>query len=111
MTGLFSSVCTLHVPESKAIARVLSRLFGNPENAKVIGVSYLKHYPEHANLELLLDVLGPDLATLATTDSHALLNHIHALQRQDFIDGETVIVNNWILSRTEASMCALLVLA
>lgn len=110
-TGLCSDAYNTHILEDAAITRALSNLFTIPENARVIGIRYLKHYPERANLELLLGVLGPDVAALATADDHTLLNHLNALQRQDFIDGETVIVNNWILSRTEASLCALVALS
>ncbi len=110
-TGLFSGACTAHFLESTAFARVLSRLFANPENASVVGMCYLKHYPERADKNLLLGMLGPEFAALAATDDRTLLTHIDALRRQDFIDGRTVIVNNCILSRTEASLCALVALS
>lgn len=90
---------------------MLSRLFTTPENARAIGVQYLKHYPNHTDRNLLLSSLGPEIATHATEDSPTFLKHLDERRRQDFNNGETVIVNNWILSRTEAGLCALLALS
>jgi len=110
-TGLYSAICTAPFLEYTTIVLALSHLFTIPENARAIGIRYLSLYPERADRDLLLGVLGPDIVALAGTDDLALVSHLNALRRQDFIDGKTVIVNNWILSRTEASLCALVALS
>ena len=72
---------------------------------------YLREYPERSDRRLLLADLGLDEAGLGAHDVPSLLRYLRDVQQRDFIAGDTVMVNRWILSRTEASVCALVALS
>lgn len=97
--------------DAAALQRVPFRLFADPANARFVGTRYLKFYPDRALKEFVLQDLGSDFTALALRDDPALEKYIADRQRRDFSRGNTVIVDNWILSRTEASLCALAVLS
>lgn len=97
--------------ELYGITQAICRLFTIPENAKLIGISYLQFNPDRADKELLLKDLGEEITALALGNDPGLRSHISDQQHHDFLHGNTVIVNNWILSRTEASLCALAALS
>ena len=96
---------------SRTLARALAGLFSTPANARAIGVCFLREYPERSDRRLLLAGLGLDAAGLAAHDVPSLRRHLRDLQQRDFVAGDTVMVNRWILSRTEASVCALVALS
>ena len=95
--------------DSRTLARALAGLFSTPASARAIGICYLREYPERSDRRLLLADLG--LAGPGAHDVPSLRRHLHDVQQQDFIAGNTVMVNRWILSRTEASVCALVALS
>lgn len=67
-----------------------------------IGELYLKQVPDENNERKLVSLLPIS----HTSDN----NTIEILQQQitdDYISGETIIVDGWILSKTEARQCAL----
>ena len=67
-----------------------------------IGELYLKQVPDENNERKLVSLLP-----ISDTSDN---NTIEILQQQitdDYISGETIIVDGWILSKTEARQCAL----
>ncbi len=97
--------------DSRTLARTLAGLFSAPACARAIGLCYLRAYPERSDRRLLLTDLGLDAAGLSAHDLPSLRRHLRDAQQRDFIAGDTVTVNRWILSRTEASVCALVALS
>jgi len=80
----------------------------------VIGTAYLEATPSDARLEPLVDqiVAGLDGGTGALRSSQAeLRRRLGRRMRRDFEEDATVCLKGWIVSRTEARLCALTVLA
>ena len=75
-----------------------------------IGNSYLDENPDEKNREHLIDKLlvssNGDLIS-KTADSLTLENLILKKIESDFKNGETIVINGWVLSKTEARQCAL----
>jgi hypothetical protein len=70
----------------------------------VIGCAYLAEHPEERDRKRLLRELDLDVAGAETSRLREML-----VQRQlrDFAFGRVVRVDGWILSETEARLCAL----
>jgi hypothetical protein len=85
------------------VATWLRSMIADLESARRVGQLYLQTAPEDADRDRLLADLFPRLEPQAgdRRDSFA------ACCRQDFADGATVRVDGWVLSRTEARLCAL----
>ncbi len=82
----------------------------NPETIAALGESYRISVPDEDNLEqlrnmLLLDV--KDNVIAEDTDDATLKQLLEERVKSDFDQGETVILDGWILSKTEARQCAL----
>lgn len=92
-------------------ARDLSEMFGTRAGRRVIGRAYLRARPADGNPVALLAAVRSssllaevDLACLPPEGRRAWL----ARQvRQDFREGHTTSVEGWVLSVTEARLCAL----
>jgi hypothetical protein len=82
----------------------LAGIFREPASARAIGRAYLRQAPEEADAARPLDLIHPgDCAALSTTE---LRRAVAARQRADFAAGRTVLLDGWVLSRTEARLCA-----
>jgi hypothetical protein len=83
------------------------------EGARLVGGAYLRCAPQENAVALLgtLAALTKDRGRLDAVEK-GQLGKLIALQRQhEFAAGETVYVDGWILSRTEAQICALVACA
>lgn len=89
---------------------LLSAAWSNPGGARSIGRDYLAQAPEEADPERLNALLFEEetSSSLAPDDLRA---RVQRLRTRDFEAGDTVFVRGWILSRTEARLCALAALA
>lgn len=89
----------------------LTHFFLHKESAKVIGVEYLRVAPMEADVQLLTGLIcsfeEKRRAEFAHADAGKLRILLLRQQRQDFERGRIVNVHGWILSRTEARLCAL----
>lgn len=74
----------------------------DPETINAIGKNYLNRFPGEANEDKLLKLLGAKVEN-ERIDALALKNVIS----NDFKTGQTVVINGWVLSHTEARQCAL----
>lgn len=110
-TALFQS-SLLHAKTTsihdKEINSAISGVFSNTESAKVIGQHYLDNFPFSANKERLLHESGIHDLNRDFADKHTIKKLLIKKQKADFQKGNTVIIENWVLSRSEASLCALL---
>ena len=88
-----------------ALPARLAGLFRHPDSARAVGAAYLRQNPDEADAERLAALLGPDLGE---SEGPALASRLAARQRADFTTGRTVVVEGWVLSLTEARICALL---
>jgi hypothetical protein len=107
-----------HVPgvglfqQAQALAPTqLAALLAHPESAKVIGIEYLRVYPGEADLDILLDLIVSQLAAgeagLFATADHQLRERLDTSIRADFAADRIVKLRGWVLSATEARLCAL----
>ena len=80
-------------------------IFRHQESARAVGRAYLRLAPEEADPARLLALIHPgDAAALAEAE---LRRAVAARQREDFACRRTVLLDGWVLSRTEARLCAL----
>ena len=97
-----------HRPLEVKIAMALS----DGRYAGKLGRVYLDEFPADRDLTRLIDLLFPDLARRpAPVQATALAESLAKRVRQDFVDGNVVSLEGWLLARTEARICALLALA
>ena len=101
------------VPPFRDTARSpLEAVFGHPDSARRIGEAYLSRYPQEADAALLRTRIAgsPEDATRVLDGMRGgeLAGWVRDRQREDFRDGRTVVVDGWMLSSTEARLCALL---
>lgn len=73
----------------------LGSLFTQAGSARTIGAAYLRAYPDAA-----LTARSWPVASLARADVAARVSN-------DFANGRVVMVEGWMLSQTEARLCAL----
>lgn len=90
---------------------IVLTLFSRPEYARDIGHRYIARYPECSDRDTIINELRfPRLAPGGRR--HDTIRHwVEQSQRRDFYEGRTVVVDCWILSRTEACLCALAALS
>jgi hypothetical protein len=93
----------------------LTGLFMHQESAQAIGRAYLQSHPQAADARTLESQIAQSLASdrkqLIAADSRSLSELLAERIRQDFEAEQIVKVQGWILSVTEARLCALTVLA
>jgi len=98
-----------------ADAARLLEAFRQRESAAAVGRAYLATRPEERDAPRLAGAVSRDLrdggCDPATGDRADLRRAVSGRVRQDFADGRTVTVDGWVLSRTEARLCALAALA
>ena len=81
-----------------------SRLFPSPHPARRVAQSYVASVPEAGeSARRLLDSLRERLPA----EPNALRAHLSARIRREFASGDVVIVDGWLLARTEADACLL----
>lgn len=98
--------------------RQVLHVFPQLRHTHAVGTRYLSLYPEEASTDFLLARLCEDkvvfnviLKSNKRYPSDELVLAFDAKIREDFAQEDTVQVAGWILSRTEARLCALAALA
>jgi hypothetical protein len=90
----------------------LAGLFAPLRDAHRLGLIYLQQHPVEAHAEVLARLVTgrawADVLPMAPAD---LTRAITARQAVDFAAGHVVALDGWILSRTEARLCALAAVA
>ncbi len=101
--------------EADPVAVKLADVFTHARSARVVGFEYLAGVPREADARLLVDLIcsfrGERRAELAGANLATRRRLLAAQQREDFEQGRVVNVQGWILSETEARLCALAALA
>ena len=85
----------------------LRRLFRSPASASAIGRAYLQSAPQDADERRLLRLICAPGRPWRTADTKQLRLLIAQQQTEDFKQGRVVQVRGWVLSETEARLCAL----
>jgi len=92
-------------------ARRLAALLRHPDSAAWLGRFYLEVNPREADAALLVTLIGaargPALPPASPSTDEALRADLEERIRNDFIYSNTVEVDGWLLSLTEARLCAL----
>jgi hypothetical protein len=88
----------------------LVALFPHGESARAVGVEYLVSHPRDADRRVLCravaDALGYACSDIDSLSDEALRDDLRASIHRDFASDDVVVVGGWILSRTEARICA-----
>lgn len=92
----------------EALDRLIERLFPVPGHATEIGRRCLIEQPDWRDRMQLSAELQKGLMAHVTADRATILRRIDELRKDDFSANRTVLVDRWVLSRTEAQLCALL---
>ncbi len=85
----------------------LAFAFKHPDSAIAIGRRYLSHYPDGAGARALAD----DLRRAGAGDPTAARSALRVRVREDFERGDTVLLDGWVLARSECRACAAVALA
>lgn len=89
----------------------LAGFFIHKESAVRVGRAYLRSFPGEADAQRLVSRLCASdplkHRTLLDADSKRCFELLALTHRQDFEKGRIVKVDGWILSETEARLCAL----
>ncbi len=100
-------------PSVKEATSYLVGLVRHPEEARKMGSSYLKadealeSVSLHSLTEVILKDVGVDNLNTPGISLETIGRKVASRVRQDFTDETVVTVNGWLLSRTEARLCAL----
>jgi hypothetical protein len=93
------------------VSSKLANFFHNKESARAIGLEYLRIVPAEANARQLTHLICSPWAQRYDETAHADAAKIKTIllrqQREDFEMGRIVELQGWILSQTEARLCAL----
>jgi hypothetical protein len=96
---------------SDPLASSLANFFTHRQSAAIIGFEYLRYIPEEANIHLLVNLIcsfRPERwAELANINMEEYRELLILQQRDDFQHNRMVRIHGWILSETEARLCAL----
>ena len=89
----------------------LAGVLRHPDSAALLGRLYLAGHPQEADAARLVMLIGaapgPALTPVAAATDEDLRDGLDERIRNDFIGGATVAVGGWLLSVTEARLCAL----
>jgi hypothetical protein len=106
-----NGVSALYGESDRELCRRLRRLSHLPSIRSDVGSAYLARYPAEAGSEtltrLILSHLSQRGCAGSISDDRSLCRAVADCLRDDFAEGYTVSVDGWILSRTEARLCAL----
>ena len=92
------------------LAHSLTYVLTDLSSAQFIGALYIEAIPEEGNLKQLLNCVrhtDPELITHAQNNPTSLYKRIKFLQFNDFNEEHVVSIDGWVLSKTEARLCAL----
>lgn len=89
------------------IRRLLEEIFGDGAAPRALGEAYLESHPHERSAGVLIrEILGGQ----APTDAPALARLVAARRTREFGTSQTIVLDGWVLTRSEARLCALTVL-
>lgn len=91
-------------PDEVRARQALAMLFSDIDAARALGYAYIRTGPSGADKAALLAELG---AMFASSSRRKLRRTVNARRERDFRRQDLAIVDGWVLSATEARLCAL----
>jgi len=107
---------TLVLPDMHAIALELTRLLQVRDEARWVGRTYLTNHPSGASptvetlTRTLMEGMGYDIDHLTLLPLHSLKVSIIYKVHRDYDEEQITFVEEWLISETEARLCAILYL-
>lgn len=99
-----NSASQIEILDNRQLSVAIDRLIAHRGSAAIIGSLYLEINESERSIEVLAQNIVESISTSAKyMDETTLLNQI----RVDFERGDIVNLKGWLLSRTEARICAL----
>ena len=98
---------------SRPLRTALAGFFEDRKSAASVGEEYLRLHPTEDDDDQLVRRLAGERSRevewerLAASDPAAFRESVRARHREDFAAGRTVTLRGWVLSETEARLCAL----
>lgn len=96
---------------SSSLRAALAGFFEDRKSAASVGEEYLRLHPSEDDGAQLVRRLAAgseaEWERLAASDPAAFRESVRARHREDFAAGRTVTLRGWVLSETEARLCAL----
>ena len=93
------------------LARSLSAFFADPASARAVGREYLALSLDETDAASVLERLAGthlrEWEALAASDPERLVRALRLQHRGDFAYERVVAIRGWVLSQTEARLCAL----
>lgn len=97
--------------ELQGIDSEIQKLFSDAESAKIVGRRYLALNPHKSSRTVLLKDSGLKAVRMTPPDNSSYLKKEFDLCREnDFLVGNIIMVDGWVLSQSEVSLCAFLAL-
>jgi hypothetical protein len=97
------------------LRNALASFFDDPERAGAVGAAYRRATPTESTIDALLarvlDAGVAEARALAATDPGALYERLRAQHESDFAFDRVANVGGWMLSLTEARVCAVVSIA
>jgi hypothetical protein len=99
---------SLHQHDPLIYPEELSQLC-DEDSIRDIGITYRSSFPEENSKEVITQLIlnGSISKSIKISEKKKLSEAIRKQTFLDFSDNQTVIINGWILSKTEALQCAL----
>lgn len=100
-------------PGPEELVRYLADLLRHHESAVQLGRSYVESDPAYGALSaeqwaaMVLQSIGMDINIPATIELGKIQDQVSRRVRKDFSDETVVLVDGWLLARTEVRLCAL----
>jgi len=90
-------------------------VFNHAESMKFIGRKYIEQMPVEHDEEILMEAIlsggsGTQFQHSMLSNQKEIKRFIRSRVKQDFISGQTVNIQGWVLAKTEARLCALALL-
>ena len=109
VTNLLNRTCKYNSTTSYEDA--IHGLFSDVESAKTVGKRYISLNSHSISHAVLLNNSGLDIRDrLKFLNRSSLKKELNERCKKDFIAGHTILIDGWILSRSEISLCGLLAL-
>lgn len=110
LAALFVHGLKLQLPHLAAAEFNIVDFWHDPKSARAVGERYLAIAPHERDRALLQEAVFGAGPSGQPRSPEALRARISELREQDFIAGDTVLIDGWMMARTEARLCAMSVL-
>lgn len=97
-------------PTERAFAAHLKRSLDPTGQLHVLGRTYLSSLPQRPTVGILVRELVSSDGAATLLSEREIVDFLSRCVEDDFAAGRIIIVSGWLLSRTEAALCSLMLL-